>query len=70
MFSPLRHVHGTQFFALQKGVTDAEIQAVVPDWSLVNLGPELENFSDRGAIVHLDLVICVDTAVGPPAERW
>ena len=41
--SPLRHFHGTQFFALQKGVTDAEKQAVVPDWSLVNLGPELEN---------------------------
>ena len=84
--SPLRHVLGAQFFALQKGVTDAEIQAVVPGWSLVNLGPELENFSDRGAIVHLDLIICVDTATGhlagalgkpvwlmlhqPPDWRW
>ena len=86
VLSPLRHVRGTQFFALQKGVTDAEIQAVVPGWSLVNLGPELENFSDRGAIVHLDLIICVDTAIGhlagalgkpvwlmlhqPPDWRW
>lgn len=62
--APLWDVPGVQFFSLQKGRGEQEVnhlQAVQP---LINLAPDLGNFADTAAaILQLDLVICVDTAV-------
>jgi hypothetical protein len=61
-FEPLLRIEGVRFFSLQKEST-GEGQATEKA-SLVNLGPELEDFSDTAAVIsQLDLVICVDTAV-------
>jgi FkbM family methyltransferase len=64
MLRPILDVAGVRFVSLQKGPA-AETAGVVPkavDW--VDIGPELEDFSDTAAVIsQLDLVICVDTAV-------
>jgi tetratricopeptide (TPR) repeat protein len=62
--APLMQLDGVRFFSLQKGpaATEAEALAAEPKW--VDVGPELNDFSDTAAVIsHLDLVICVDTAV-------
>jgi len=49
---------------LQKGPAAAEAKALASDLDFVNLGPELDDFSDTAAVIsQLDLVLCVDTAV-------
>jgi len=64
MLRPILEVAGVGFVSLQKG-PGAETAGVLPegvDW--VDVGPELEDFSDTAAVIsQLDLVICVDTAV-------
>ena len=62
--APLWQVAGVRFIALQKGPAAAEIAALAADVELVNLGPELADFTDTAAVIsQLDLVLCVDTAV-------
>ncbi len=57
-------VEGVQVFSLQKGPAAGEIRALPRDLNIVDLGAELEDFSDTAALIaQLDLVICVDTAV-------
>jgi len=63
VLKPVLEVAGVQFVSLQKGA--AATAGMVPagvDW--VDVGGELEDFSDTAAVIsQLDLVICVDTAV-------
>ena len=65
LLKPVLEVAGVRFVSLQKGPA-AQTAGVLPegvDW--VDAGPELEDFSDTAALIsELDLVLCVDTAVG------
>ena len=62
--TPLWDVPGVRFVLLQKGVAAEQAQRLPVGVEVVNLGPELEDFSDTAAVIsQLDLVICVDTAV-------
>ena len=65
VLAPLGAVAGVRFFSLQKGAGEDETACLPADLPLVNLGPQILDFSDTAGIIeHLDLVICVDTAVG------
>ena len=49
---------------MQKGAGEDETAHPPEGLSLINLGPQLEDFAETAAIVScLDLVICVDTAI-------
>ena len=64
ILAPLGAVIGVRFFSLQKGAGE-ELAAQPPaGLKLVDLAPQLCDFSDTAAIIeNLDLVISVDTAV-------
>lgn len=60
--SPLATCRDVAFFSLQKGPAEEEI--ATPPFRVENLAPYLNDFADTAAmLMHLDLVICVDTAV-------
>ena len=62
---PLLMLEGVRFYGLQKGPPAVEAEAMPADVGFVNVGPELDDFADTAAVIsQLDLVICVDTAVG------
>ena len=62
--APLAARPGVRLYSLQKGPAADRLQSSPPDFEIVNLGPELEDFCDTAAVIaQLDLVICVDTAV-------
>lgn len=62
--APLWEVPGVQFFSLQKGQGSHEARQLQASQPLINLAPDLNNFADTAAaILQLDLVISVDTAV-------
>lgn len=64
MLAPLGTVAGVRFISLQKGAGEEEARQPPLALDLVDLGSKMMDFSDAAAIVsHLDLVICVDTAV-------
>ena len=64
VLAPLWKVAGVNFISLQKGAGEDEAAQPPGGLSLVNLGPQLEDFADTAAVVTgLDLVICVDTAI-------
>jgi hypothetical protein len=59
---PLGNVPGVQFYSLQKGPASERPRPA--GFSLVDLGPDLHDFADTAAVLmHLDLVITVDTSV-------
>lgn len=61
--TPLADVPNTIFYSLQKGSRQEEAAAPPPGMKLIDIGPELNDLSDMGALLHnLDLLICVDTA--------
>ena len=63
-FRRLTGVEGTTLYALQKGLTVAQREELASAGKVVDLGAELEDFTDTAAIVaNLDLVITVDTSV-------
>ncbi len=63
-FAPLAGVPDVAYFSLQKGPAAGEALAPPPQMNLTDLNPVLEDFSDTAAaIMNLDLVIAVDTAV-------
>jgi len=63
--APLGTLSGVRFFSLQKGAGEDEAACPPDDFPLTNLGAQISDFSDTAAIIaNLDLVICVDTAVG------
>ena len=64
VLAPLSEIAGVRFFSLQKGVGEEEAANPPAGLPLVNLGPQISDFSDTAAIIeNMDLVICVDTAV-------
>lgn len=61
--APLADVPDTIFYSLQKGSRQDEAKNPTPGMKLIDIGPELNDLSDMGALLHnLDLLICVDTA--------
>src|SRR6185436_18315661 len=62
--APLARVRGAHFFSLQLGAGAQEAADPPPGLALVNLTGEIEDFADTAALLaHLDLVVCVDTAL-------
>lgn len=60
---PLLDVAGASFVSLQVGPRAGDL-AALPPGTIVDLSPELTDFAETaGAILNLDLVIAVDTAV-------
>ena len=58
-------VSGVTVYSLQKGPREADIRANGCEGLVMNVAPRLRDFADTAAVVsQLDLVICVDTAVG------
>ena len=65
VLAPLGTLEGVRFYSLQKGLPEERIDLRAPGLELEDLGSELHDFSDTAAAIgQLDLVICVDTAVG------
>ena len=63
-FALLSEVPGVSFFSLQKGTASAGAINPPGVMEITNLEDELNDFAETAAaIVHLDLVISVDTAV-------
>ena len=62
--APLGRILGVKWFSLQKGARSVEAATPLPGFDWVDLGPELGDLDDTAAVLgHLDLVVCVDTAV-------
>ena len=56
---------GVTFVSLQKGPPQAQVAEYFGRAPVVNLGPEIDDFSDSMAVIDgLDLVVTVDTAIG------
>ena len=64
-FAPLAGVPGVEFYSLQKGPASSEAATLPPPTRLSDISADLNDFADTAAAIqNLDLVICVDTAVG------
>jgi tetratricopeptide (TPR) repeat protein len=62
--APIFGIAGVRFVSLQKGAAGPEFASIPPGTDVIDLGPELQDFSDTAAVIgQLDLVLCVDTAV-------
>jgi tetratricopeptide (TPR) repeat protein len=62
--SPLARVPGVKFYSLQKDPPADQAKTPPPGLQLINLGPDLNNFSDTAAVMSLmDLIISTDTSV-------
>ena len=62
--APLWRVGGVSFVSLQKGQGEDEARNAPAHQPLFHYGELIEDFSDSAAILHhLDLIICVDTAI-------
>lgn len=63
-FSGIAAIPGVSLFSLQKGAAASEALSPPSGMNLIDLGPLLADFADTAAaIMNLDLVIAVDTAV-------
>jgi hypothetical protein len=63
-FSPFGKVPGIAFFSLQKGAAGIQVASPPPGMKVIDLASHLHDFKDTAvAIMSLDLVISVDTAV-------
>jgi FkbM family methyltransferase len=61
---PVLAIEGVQFVSLQKGPATEALGSLPPGIDIVDLGDQLEDFSDTLAVLdQLDLVVCVDTSV-------
>jgi len=65
LLTPLGEIGEVRFIGLQKGAGENEVPSAASHaLDLINLGPQLQDFSDTAAVIsQLDLVISVDTAV-------
>lgn len=60
--APLFSLEGVRFYSLQKGPAEAALRAA--DLPVVDLGPDLNDFSDTAAaLLAMDLALTVDTSV-------
>ncbi len=65
VLAPLGSVAGATFISLQKGEGEDEAAQPPAGLNIINLGSQLTDFADTAAVImNLDLVICVDTAIG------
>lgn len=63
-FAPLLELPGVQWVSLQKGAAASQAADFASSARFVNLADELATLDDAAeAVGHLDLVICVDTAI-------
>jgi len=61
---PLLSAAGFQFVSIQKDLRDGDLEFLREHPPLIHLGDQIVDFSDTAAIMlHLDLVVTVDTAV-------
>jgi tetratricopeptide (TPR) repeat protein len=61
---PLLSVPGASFISVQRELRDGDAETLARDRRILNLGAELNDFSDTAAVLTLaDLVISVDTSV-------
>ena len=59
----LANIPGLRLFGLQKGTAAGQVREIPADTGLINLGPEIEDFSDTAAaMANMDLIISVCTA--------
>jgi len=59
----LADIPGLRLFGLQKGIAAGQVTEIPAETGLIDLGPELEDFSDTAAVMaNMDLIISVDTA--------
>jgi hypothetical protein len=64
LMEPLARIDGVTLVSLQKGSGSEETGLVKDRFRVVDLGPELTDFTETAAAMkYLDLVICCDTAV-------
>lgn len=64
VLAPLGSVAGVSFISLQKGAGEEEAMQPPHGLNLTHIGSQLTDFADTAAaVMNLDLVICVDTAV-------
>jgi len=64
VLAPLGSVADVRFVSLQKGAGEDEAMGPSDGLHLTHIGSRLADFADTaGAVMNLDLVICVDTAV-------
>jgi tetratricopeptide (TPR) repeat protein len=64
LFAEILATPGITFYSLQKGPGVAQIDNLPAEIRPINLDPHLTDFTQTAAaITHLDLVLCVDTAV-------
>jgi glycosyltransferase involved in cell wall biosynthesis/Flp pilus assembly protein TadD len=62
-FAPLAQIPGVTFYSLQVGVPEEQAANPPAGMTLINLAGALQDFTDTAAILmHLDLVISVDTS--------
>jgi ADP-heptose:LPS heptosyltransferase len=62
-FAPLAEVSDVTFFSLQKGAHAEQLKHAPAGLRIVDLAPELNDFSDTAAaLANLDLLITIDTA--------
>lgn len=63
--SAITDLDGITFVSLQKGPAEAQVGDYFGNAPLINLGPEIDEFTDTLAIMDgLSLVVTVDTAIG------
>lgn len=63
-FAPLSSIEDVTLYSLQKGEAQKQLYSMPAGMTVVDLSPELKDFSETAAaIANLDLVISVDTSV-------
>ncbi|MFH1019051.1 MAG: tetratricopeptide repeat-containing glycosyltransferase family protein [Pseudomonadota bacterium] len=63
-FAGLAALPSVRLFSLQKGVAAEQLQKLPSGMEIIDLGPDLHDFADTAAaIMHLDLIVSVDTAL-------
>ncbi len=63
-FAPLFEIPGITLYSLQKDLPASQVQTSILGNRLVDLSKKLIDFDETAAVLqHLDLVICVDTAI-------
>lgn len=63
-FYKIFNLPGTQFYSVQKGSGEEELETLPNGFELVDLGSTFDDFSDTAAAIeNMDLVICNDTSV-------
>lgn len=64
MLASLARIESVQWYSLQKGDAARQAEHAPHGMRLIDLTADLHDFADTAALItHLDLVICVDTAV-------